>query len=132
MIAEDQAERGWLQSRSVPVQRLQHVALAVRDLDEALTSYAHLGFSPLDRPDFGFRGAWLQAGSAQIHLTVEPDLAVRTANHVALEVDDLDGVVTGLEAAGVKVGRIPEISGAGHQAFLQDPTGNLIELNQPA
>jgi glyoxylase I family protein len=116
----------------VPVQRLQHVALAVRDLDEAVAFYAHLGFSPLPRPDFGFPGAWLQAGAAQIHLTVEPDLAVRTANHLALEVDDLDGVMGALEAAGLKVGRIPETPGAGQQAFLQDPTGNLIELNQPA
>ena len=116
----------------VPVQRLQHVALAVRDLDEALAFYAQLGFSPLARPDFGVPGAWLQVGSAQIHLTVEPDLAVRTANHVALEVDDLDSVIGALEIAGVKVGRIPETIGAGRQAFLQDPTGNLIELNQPA
>lgn len=116
----------------MPVQRLQHVALAVRDLDEALAFYAHLGFSPLERPDFGFPGAWLQAGSAQIHLTVEADLAVRTANHVALEVDDLDAVVGALTSAGLKVGRVPELAGAGRQAFLQDPTGNLIELNQPA
>jgi catechol 2,3-dioxygenase-like lactoylglutathione lyase family enzyme len=114
------------------VQRLQHVALAVRDLDEALAFYSHLGFSPLERPDFGFPGAWLQAGSAQIHLTLEPELAVRSGNHLALEVDDLAQVMGDLEAAGLKVGRIPETPGAGLQAFLQDPTGNLIELNQPA
>ncbi len=51
---------------------------------------------------------------------------------MALEVDDLDSVIGALEIAGVKVGRIPETIGAGRQAFLQDPTGNLIELNQPA
>jgi glyoxylase I family protein len=51
---------------------------------------------------------------------------------VALEVDDLDALIGALETAGLKVGRIPETIGAGHQAFLQDPTGNLIELNQPA
>ena len=114
------------------VRRLQHVALAVRDLDEAVSFYANLGFAPIPRPDFGFPGAWLQVGSAQIHLTVEAGLAVRTANHLALEVEDLDATMSALETAGVRVGRAPETAGAGRQAFLQDPTGNLIELNQPA
>ena len=114
------------------VQRLQHVAVAVRDLDEALAFYAHLGFAPIERPDFGFPGAWLQSAGAQIHLTVEAGLAVRSGNHLALEVDDLDATMAGLEGAGITVGRIPETAGAGRQAFLQDPTGNLIELNQPA
>jgi catechol 2,3-dioxygenase-like lactoylglutathione lyase family enzyme len=116
----------------VPVRKLQHVALAVRDLDEALAFYAHLGFAPIPRPDFGFPGAWLQAELAQIHLTVEPDLAVRTANHLALEVDNIETLVASLEQDGLRVGLVPEVPGAGRQAFLQDPTGNLIELNQPA
>jgi glyoxylase I family protein len=115
----------------VPVRKLQHVALAVRDLDEALSFYGHLGFAPITRPDFGFPGAWLQAGGAQIHLTVEADLSVKTANHVALEVDGIEDVVAGLESAGLRVGLLPEVGGAGRQAFVQDPTGNLIELNQP-
>ena len=118
-------------SRLVPVRKLQHVALAVRDLDEALVFYAHLGFTPIERPDFGFPGAWLQAGSAQIHLTVEAGLAVKMANHLALEVDDVEIIASGLEKAGLRVGLLPEVAGAGRQAFVEDPTGNLIELNQP-
>jgi hypothetical protein len=31
----------------------------------------------------------------------------------------------------VTVHRIPHIEGAGHQAFLHDPWGNFVELNQP-
>jgi hypothetical protein len=39
--------------------------------------------------------------------------------------------VTDLQEQGVEVHRIPFIPGAGHQAFLHDPFGNMLELNQP-
>jgi glyoxylase I family protein len=29
------------------------------------------------------------------------------------------------------VHRVPLIAGSGHQAFLHDPFGNMVELNQP-
>jgi len=42
---------------------LHHVAINVHDLDPAMDFYVNqLGFTALDRPDFGFRGAWIQAG----------------------------------------------------------------------
>jgi Glyoxalase/Bleomycin resistance protein/Dioxygenase superfamily len=44
---------------------------------------------------------------------------------------DIDAAVTDLEEQGIEVHRIPFIPGAGHQAFLHDPFGNLLELNQP-
>ena len=53
------------------------------------------------------------------------------AAHFALRVDDLDDAVAELRAQGIKVDPIPEAPGAGRQAFLTDPAGNLIELNQP-
>jgi catechol 2,3-dioxygenase-like lactoylglutathione lyase family enzyme len=52
------------------------------------------------------------------------------ANHFAIQVDDIDAV-TDLQEQGVEVHRILFILGAGHQAFLHDPFGNLLELNQP-
>jgi glyoxylase I family protein len=108
-----------------------HVALQIRDLDEATAFLARLGFAPISRPDVVVPGAWLQAGDAQIHLVVEPGLDVTSTQHVALQVDDVEALATALEAEGVDVFRSPHIAGAGHQAFLRDPTGNLIELNQP-
>jgi glyoxylase I family protein len=61
------------------------------------------------------------------------EVAEPSANpgHFALRVDDLDSVVAEISAAGVRVDRILHISGAGQQAFLHDPSGNVIELNQP-
>jgi predicted enzyme related to lactoylglutathione lyase len=48
-----------------------------------------------------------------------------------LRVADLDTAVADLEAAGVRVRRSEYTPGAGRQAFLRDPSGNRIELNQP-
>lgn len=53
------------------------------------------------------------------------------ANHFAIRVDDIDAAVTDRQEQGVEVHRAPLIPGAGRQAFLHDPFGNLIELNQP-
>jgi catechol 2,3-dioxygenase-like lactoylglutathione lyase family enzyme len=111
---------------------LHHVAINVHDLDASLAFYVDkLGFSALPRPDFGFRGAWLQAGPNQIHLMEYPDASINGVQHLALRVDDLDVAVADLEAAGVHVRRSRYYPGAGHQAFIEDPSGNRIELNQP-
>jgi catechol 2,3-dioxygenase-like lactoylglutathione lyase family enzyme len=53
------------------------------------------------------------------------------ANHFAIRVDDIDAAVSDLHEQGVEVQRFPCIPSAGHRAFLYDPFGNLIELNQP-
>ena len=52
-------------------------------------------------------------------------------NHFALEVEDLDGLLEVLEEQGVAFRRSAHMPEAGRQAFLSDPDGNLIELNQP-
>jgi glyoxylase I family protein len=52
-------------------------------------------------------------------------------NRLVLEVDDLDGVVAGLRAAG-SVFRNDPISGpGGRQVLIEDPSGNPIELFEP-
>jgi catechol 2,3-dioxygenase-like lactoylglutathione lyase family enzyme len=111
---------------------IQHVALEVRDLGEAIAFYALLGLTPTDRPaSFGDDGAWLAAGSAQLHLTVKENAdAAETSQHVAFQVDDTDASVAELREHGVLIPDAFDI-GAGRQAFLRDPSGNLIELNQP-
>jgi glyoxylase I family protein len=111
---------------------IHHVALNVHDLDAALGFYVEkLGFGLLERPDFGFRGAWLEAGRSQIHLMEDPGRAIDARQHVALQVRGLPEIVADLEAAGVDVHQAPYVPGAGRQAFLHDPCGNRIELNEP-
>jgi catechol 2,3-dioxygenase-like lactoylglutathione lyase family enzyme len=48
---------------------VHHVSINVSDVDAALVFYVdRLGLVPrTDRPDFGFPGAWLDAGNQQIH-----------------------------------------------------------------
>lgn len=113
---------------------VHHVALCVTELEAARRFYAEaLGLGErTDRPDFGFPGAWFDAGAQQVHL-VEVDEMPEGAGrqHFALQVEDLDAAVKSVEAAGVRVYRSSKVANAGQQAFLQDPSGNGIELNQP-
>ena len=90
------------------------------------------GTRVLPRPDFGIPGAWLGAGPQQIHLIQTSDHAAPNGQHFAFRVDDLDAVSEELREAGVEVSRAMEIPDVGRQAFLHDPAGNMIELNQPA
>ena len=109
---------------------IHHVAVCVRDVAEARRFYTEkLGFTLADRPEVLGPGAWLDGGGQQVHLMASD--ASPGPGHFAIRVDDLDAAVADLEVAGVEVRRIPPIPGAGRQAFLHDPSGNFVELNQP-
>ena len=112
---------------------VHHVSLNVGDLEQTARFYTEiLGLKVLPRPDFGFPGMWLDAGAQQIHLIQVDQHAAPEGQHFALRVEDGDAAARELTGKGVK-GRGPfEIPGAGRQCFLRDPSGNLIELNQPA
>jgi glyoxylase I family protein len=111
---------------------VHHVSVNVKDVPEALAFYVDvLGLNVRDdRPDFGFGGAWLDLGTQQVHL-IEATPPADVGQHFAIEVDDLDTVVAELRGRGVDV-TAPAKVGTGRQSFLHDPSGNRIELNQPA
>lgn len=109
---------------------VHHVAICVADAQKGLAFYRDvLGMTQLPRPDLG-PGFWLDAGSQQVHL-MESDVQPPGSNHFAIRVDDIDAAVADLQDHGVEVHRVPLIAGSGHHAFLHDPFGNFIELNQP-
>ena len=115
------------------IRALQHVAIDVDDLDAALGFYTEgLGLEVAERPaSLGANGAWLSTGSGQIHLVeVETFVAPAASPHLALEVDDVDAAVATLRGRDIEVSD-PFDVGAGRQAFLHDPAGNMVELNQP-
>jgi len=112
---------------------IHHVSLDVRRLDEASTFYRDvLGLEEIERPDLGFPGLWLRAGAQQIHLMQAEDAAAPASQHFAFHVDDLDTAVAELQSRGVRVSAPRSIPGGGRQSFLRDPSGNLIELNEPS
>jgi len=111
---------------------IHHVSINVTDAAEAIDFYVgHLGFlQRQDRPDFGIGGAWLDVGGQQVHL-IETDVPADKGQHFAVQVADLDATVVELRTAGLNVGD-PTPVGTGRQAFLRDPSGNLLELHEPA
>jgi len=110
---------------------IHHVSVCVKDVPEAVAFYTDvLGLTVLDRPDFGFGGAWLDAGGQQVHL-MESASSREGGDHFAIRVDDLERAVADIRATGYTVNTVDHMRGAGHQAFLHDPSGNFIELNQP-
>jgi glyoxylase I family protein len=110
---------------------VHHVSINVADVKAAAAFYTDvLGLTlRADRPDFGFGGAWLDAGSQQVHLIEAPGPEDR-GQHFALQVADLDAAIADLRAAGTTVSDASPV-GTGRQAFLHDPSGNLVELHQP-
>jgi glyoxylase I family protein len=116
--------------------RIDHVSFHARDLDEARGFYVDLlGCEEIERPDLGFPGMWLRLGGAvTIHvLTAPPGTDVGTppstptnfANHVAITVEDHARTMAELRARGLDV---HEGTFGITQLFLQDPSGNVIEL----
>lgn len=111
---------------------VHHVSIAVTDVDKALDFYTRtLGMTQrLDRPEALGAGAWLDVGGQQLHL-VSSETPEPRGQHFAVLVEDLDATTAELRAAGVTVSDAIPI-GAARQAFLNDPSGNAIELHEPA
>jgi glyoxylase I family protein len=115
------------------VRDLHHVSINVTDVERATAFYVGvLGMERLARPDFGFAGAWLGVGGGrQVHL-IQATVPDDVGQHFAFAVDDIDAAVEALRAAGTTVrGPVPVADTAARQAFLHDPDGNRLELNQP-
>jgi len=83
-----------------------------------------------DRPDFGFGGAWIDLGTQQVHL-IEASVPANLGQHFAIRVADLGAAVEELRAKGYEVGD-PTAVGANLQTFIEDPSGNVVELHQRA
>lgn len=126
-----------MEDNAAKPRRIHHVALAVNDPGVATEWYRDvLGLVPVDRPEGATAdGAWFQLGDAQVHLfePVEPQPGQRPVAppHFAVEVADLAATVSELRLRGVTVYDGDHVQGFGYQAMVLDPSGNLIELNQP-
>lgn len=124
------------------VRSLDHVTLVVADLDASRAFYVGaLGMREVRRPGFSFDGAWLQAGSTQVHLILEHELSSRSGNplppeerrkrapHFAFVVEDAAALLPRLAERGIEVASGPvERPDGALQVFVVDPDEHLVEL----
>jgi catechol 2,3-dioxygenase-like lactoylglutathione lyase family enzyme len=121
-----------------------HVAVRITDVDRAREFYEKvIGLKKIPRPAIKIPGEWYGIGDNQLHLIggerrregMDP-----TGPHMAIQVEDLEATkkaltemgVPFLDAASMMGGLItPEVQRlAGRQVWVQDPDGNVIELQQ--
>jgi catechol 2,3-dioxygenase-like lactoylglutathione lyase family enzyme len=120
------------------------VRYIVDDVDAAIEFYTgHLGFEVAMHPAPGFAALSRGALRLLLNATGGPGGATRPMpdgrkpepggwNRIQLQADDLDGEFETLRSAGLRF-RNDIVSGmGGRQILLEDPSGNLVELFEPA
>ena len=117
------------------VRRLDHVQLAMPPGGEPLARAFYeglLGIPEVPKPErlAGRGGCWFEAPGVHVHLGVEDDFRPARKAHPALEVDGLVALVEDLRAAGADVRDEGTVDGV-HQAYVDDPFGNRVELVEP-
>jgi glyoxylase I family protein len=129
---------------------LHHVSIITSDLPRALTFYRDtLGLKQMARPPFSIGGAWLEAGSSQIHLIDYPDGTFRRRSsidnndvHFALRVAGFEAALMELSEKGYREDAeendprrvlVKRTGLAGFpQAYLLDPDQHVVEINAAA
>lgn len=121
-------------SKRVHVERIDHVAIVVTDVDRARAFYAGvLGLTEIPRPpSFDFPGAWFQVGPEVIHLLGQDAPDARGRRHFCLWVSDVHAAAEDLADKGVPVrwNTSHKIEGV-DRFFTEDPDGNRIEIQAP-
>jgi catechol 2,3-dioxygenase-like lactoylglutathione lyase family enzyme len=116
----------------------------VDDVDEAVTFYrGHLGFDLEFQPGPGF--AIISRGDLRLMLNTPggPGGAAQPMpdgrkpepggwNRIQLEVENIEATVNSLRADGVQFRNDVQSGRGGKQILLDDPSGNPVELFQPA
>ncbi len=128
------------------IENLNHVTLIVADLEASRRFYRDgLGMAEIPRPEsFHFSGAWLRAGSAELHLIAEKDSGQPPgepapaddapggrgrARHFAYTVTSTQACVQRLAEHGIQIVVGPRPRGDGPtQTYCYDPDGHLVEF----
>jgi catechol 2,3-dioxygenase-like lactoylglutathione lyase family enzyme len=133
------------------IEAIHHVSLPVTDLERSVRFYREiLGLRQIERPPFGFPGAWFAVGeSQQVHLIVHEGAtfrgqkAINTRDgHVAVRVSSYRRTVEFLQSKGYREDaepmdllslRLQPHATAGFpQIYILDPDRHVIEINAAA
>jgi glyoxylase I family protein len=122
---------------------MARIRYMIKDVDQAITFYTrHLGFTV----EWNASPAFAQVARGDLHLLLSgpqssgaralPDGQRPTPggwNRLVIEVEHLPAVMSALKEAGVPFRREDIVKGpGGQQIWIEDPSGNLIEVLEPA
>ena len=125
---------------------LHHASIPVTDVERAKAFYRDvLGLREIERPPFGFGGAWFAVGEGQLHLIQHPEATFRAGKkvdsrdtHFAIRVESFRNALDRLRAHGyddeaeddLKRMRVrPDATAGFPQIHLLDPDRNVVEIN---
>ncbi|MGM0590441.1 MAG: VOC family protein [Halobacteriota archaeon] len=117
---------------------LNHVSIHAPNLEESVRFYRDLfGMEPVPTPNFEVPVQWLQCGDQQLHL-FERDVEPPRYHHVGILVDDFEEVYRRVQEDDLfanwddtSEANIYLLPDGAVQLYLNDPAGNLIEINWP-
>jgi catechol 2,3-dioxygenase-like lactoylglutathione lyase family enzyme len=136
LCANRQNERQWRKETIMPsVKRLQHTSVPMPPGgdDRARAFYGDvLGMREIQKPEglAAMTVVWFAANDDgdEVHVFKEEQLGPNSAaQHLCLEVDDIEAYKTRLREHGYEV-RVPETIYNRPRLFVRDPFDNLIEL----
>jgi predicted enzyme related to lactoylglutathione lyase len=107
--------------------RIGHIIVPADDLDAQLAFYAALGLTTRFRD--GDRYAAVTDGTVTLGLADASQQPVPGSTVVSVQVDDLDGCLTALAAAGVTASE-PVTGPHERRAVVTDPAGNPVAIYQ--
>ena len=119
--------------------KLVHTCMRVRDIDASLRFYEALGFERRGKLDFGsayniYMGVPGDGDTLELTVNGDQDEPYDLGNgygHIALTVDDLDGLLASLAEKGYEPEKAPYAPGGRDEyriCFIADPDGYRIEL----
>ena len=114
---------------------MNHFTVLAQDEAQTLAFYVDLlGLTVGPRPDLGFPGAWLCAGSAHavLHIVFGGPLPATRAgviDHLAFSARDLPAVKARFDASGTKYDLRQQAESGTWQLFCHDPNGAKVELD---
>ena len=119
---------------------LNHVSVVADDLEESARFYEEVfDMERVPTPNFDFGVEWLQMhGGNQLHL-FDLDVPAPQYHHFGVVVDDVEAVYRAAKERGALTDfsddedspRMYELPDGSLQMYVEDPSGNVVEVNWP-